>query len=174
MMETIRAMQESGYQPYKTFVFVAYSAEGMEGGEHDMLIIYRLAGFVPGLTCERAMADSDVENTYWRILSIAGNVLENTVAEREPHIILRPSEGAFTSTVGCNTINGSYTVAGSALSLGAGPMTMMACPPPLDEIERAWTQGIATVGEAIVTGPSMELLTAEGVPVAFLEAVALP
>ena len=148
--------------------------EGMEGGEHDMLIIDRLAGFVPGLTCERAMADSDVENTYWRILSIAGNVLENTLAEREPHIILRPSEGAFTSTVGCNTINGSYTVAGSALSLGAGPMTMMACPPPLDEIERAWTQGIATVGEAIVTGPSMELLTAEGVPVAFLEAVALP
>jgi peptide/nickel transport system permease protein len=33
MLEVIRAMQESGYQPYKTFLFVAYSAEGMEGGE---------------------------------------------------------------------------------------------------------------------------------------------
>ncbi|MDW4551749.1 YbaY family lipoprotein [Defluviimonas sp. D31] len=148
--------------------------EGTEGGKRDMLVINRLAGFVPGLTCERAMADSDVENTYWRILSIAGDVLENTEIEREPHIILRPSEGAFTSTVGCNTINGSYTLAGSALSLGAGPMTMMACPPPLDEIERAWTQGISSVSKAIVTGPTMELVTAEGMTVAFLEAVALP
>jgi hypothetical protein len=26
-------MQESGYQPYKTFLFVAYSGEGKEGGE---------------------------------------------------------------------------------------------------------------------------------------------
>lgn len=33
MLEAIRTMQESGYQPYKTFLFVAYSAEGMEGGE---------------------------------------------------------------------------------------------------------------------------------------------
>jgi ABC-type dipeptide/oligopeptide/nickel transport system permease component len=33
MLETIRTMQQSGYQPYKTFIFVAYSAEGMEGGE---------------------------------------------------------------------------------------------------------------------------------------------
>jgi hypothetical protein len=32
MLEAIRAMQESGYQPYRTFLFVAYSAEGLEGG----------------------------------------------------------------------------------------------------------------------------------------------
>jgi len=34
MLETIRTIQESGYQPYKTFLFVAYSAEGLEGGEY--------------------------------------------------------------------------------------------------------------------------------------------
>lgn len=33
MLEMIRTMQESGYQPYRTFLFVAYSAEGLEGGE---------------------------------------------------------------------------------------------------------------------------------------------
>lgn len=32
MLEAIRTMQESGYQPYKTFLFVAYSGEGLEGG----------------------------------------------------------------------------------------------------------------------------------------------
>ena len=33
MLETIRAMKTSGYQPYRTLLFVAYSAEGQEGGE---------------------------------------------------------------------------------------------------------------------------------------------
>ncbi len=33
LLEAIRTMQESGYEPYKTFLFVAYPNEGMEGGE---------------------------------------------------------------------------------------------------------------------------------------------
>ena len=33
MLEAIRTMQETGYQPYRTFLFIAYSAEGLEGGE---------------------------------------------------------------------------------------------------------------------------------------------
>ena len=33
MLEAIRVLQESDYQPYKTMMFVAYSAEGLEGGE---------------------------------------------------------------------------------------------------------------------------------------------
>jgi peptide/nickel transport system permease protein len=32
MLEIIRAMQESGYQPNRSFLFVAYSGEGFEGG----------------------------------------------------------------------------------------------------------------------------------------------
>ena len=33
MLEAIRTIQESGYEPYKTLLFVAYSGEGLEGGE---------------------------------------------------------------------------------------------------------------------------------------------
>jgi len=32
LLEAIRTMQESDYKPYKTFLFVAYSGEGAEGG----------------------------------------------------------------------------------------------------------------------------------------------
>jgi hypothetical protein len=32
MLEAIRTMQTSGYQPFKTFLFVAYSGEGLPGG----------------------------------------------------------------------------------------------------------------------------------------------
>jgi hypothetical protein len=34
MLETIRVMQETEYEPKKTFLFVAYSGEGLEGGEN--------------------------------------------------------------------------------------------------------------------------------------------
>ncbi|MDX1438093.1 MAG: M28 family peptidase, partial [Anaerolineales bacterium] len=33
MLETIRLLQESEYTPYKTILFVAYSGEGLDGGE---------------------------------------------------------------------------------------------------------------------------------------------
>jgi len=33
MLEAIRAMRESEYQPYRSFLFIAYSGEGLEGGE---------------------------------------------------------------------------------------------------------------------------------------------
>jgi ABC-type dipeptide/oligopeptide/nickel transport system permease component len=33
MLEAIRTMRDTSYQPYKTILFVAYSGEGLEGGE---------------------------------------------------------------------------------------------------------------------------------------------
>ncbi|HSH01763.1 MAG TPA: ABC transporter permease subunit [Anaerolineae bacterium] len=33
MLETIRVIQTADYEPYRTFLFVAYSGEGLEGGE---------------------------------------------------------------------------------------------------------------------------------------------
>lgn len=140
----------------------------------DMLVIDRLAGLVPGFPCERAMAETDIENTYWRILSIGSKTGEGAEGRREPHLVLRPGEGVFTSTIACNTVNGSYSLDVPSLNLLAGPVKMMACPPPYDEIERAWTEGIASVSEVIVTGPTMDSRTADGETVAFLEGAALP
>lgn len=34
MLEAIRVLQETDYQPYKSMLFVAYSGEGLEGGEY--------------------------------------------------------------------------------------------------------------------------------------------
>jgi len=33
LLETVRVMKETEYQPYKSFLFVAYSGEGLDGGE---------------------------------------------------------------------------------------------------------------------------------------------
>jgi hypothetical protein len=34
MLEAIRIIQETDYEPYKTLLFVAFSGEGLEGGEY--------------------------------------------------------------------------------------------------------------------------------------------
>jgi hypothetical protein len=34
MLEAIRIMQETEYQPYKSFLFIAFSGEGLDGGEY--------------------------------------------------------------------------------------------------------------------------------------------
>ena len=34
MLEAIRIMQETEYQPFKSFLFIAYSGEGLDGGEY--------------------------------------------------------------------------------------------------------------------------------------------
>jgi hypothetical protein len=57
MSEVVRAMQESNYEPYRTFLFIAYSGEGLEGGEavHPSDIkkfLQAKPGFASGLEIE--------------------------------------------------------------------------------------------------------------------------
>ncbi|MEA3334423.1 MAG: ABC transporter permease subunit [Chloroflexota bacterium] len=57
MLETIRVLQQSDYQPYRTFLFIAYSGEGREGGEsvqpHDVSkFLQAKAGFATTLEVE--------------------------------------------------------------------------------------------------------------------------
>jgi ABC-type dipeptide/oligopeptide/nickel transport system permease subunit len=56
MLELIRVMKESGYQPNRTFLFVAFSGEGLEGGERVYPRISKLlqtkVGFSNSFTIE--------------------------------------------------------------------------------------------------------------------------
>lgn len=177
-LEAERGYLEAREEPMKPTMVVLdgefAEREGIEGGEREMLVIERIAGFVPGLSCETSIEDAAIEDTYWRILSVGEVILGNQNGGRDPHLSLQSAGGEFTSSVGCNVVNGSYTLDGTSLSIGAGPMTLMACPPPLDEIERLWTTNLSNVAEVIVTGPTMEMRDADGKSVAFLQAVERP
>jgi putative lipoprotein len=140
-----------------------------------MLVVDRFDAAWPGLTCERARADSEFENTYWRIASLDGMALTVVDGNREPHVIFRTEEGAFAATVGCNQMNGGFERTGdSSLSLRPGAMTMMACPPPLDTAERQMVDVFGRTAGFRILGPTMALLDADGVVIAHLEAVYLP
>jgi copper homeostasis protein (lipoprotein) len=148
--------------------------DGMEGGVRPTVVVDRFSNVWPGLTCERARTNASLRNTYWRIAQLDDMQIRVTEGAREPHIILRAGEDAFAATVGCNQVLGGVAQVGQSLTLSPGPMTMMACPAPLDAYEQRLVHVLQRVAGYAITGPTMELRDADGAVIAQLEAVYLP
>ncbi|MEL6203846.1 MAG: YbaY family lipoprotein [Pseudomonadota bacterium] len=151
------------------------SRSAMEGPDRDHLIIQRFVRMAPELTCARALADSELINTYWKILEL-GDAPAPTPPDgrREPHLILRTGDVAgFSATVGCNSFAGGFQLAGDGLAFGPGPATLMACPPPLDIAEELLRNVLAETAGWRITGTTLELTDASGAVVLLAEAVYL-
>jgi heat shock protein HslJ len=54
-------------------------------------------------------------------------------------------EGTVRGSTGCNQYNGPYSVESESLEIGALATTRMACPPPRDEVERAYVAALGLV-----------------------------
>lgn len=129
----------------------------------------------PGETCARERAPAALTGTYWRIERLDGETLTPRPDTREPHLVLRAEEDRFRATVGCNQVLGRYAAAdkGTGLHFEPGPMTLMACPVPLDRWERALTEVLAATESHQITGSTLILRGAGGVELAVARAVYL-
>lgn len=145
-------------------------------GDRDVptLVVERFDRLAPGQTCEPAMSKASLVSTYWKITEMAGEPVRAVENWREPHILFGAGETRYSSTVGCNQVNGAFEVEGDRLELRPGPTTLMACPPPLDEMERTLIATIARVRGFKITGQTLELFDEAGETVAVMEAVYLP
>jgi heat shock protein HslJ len=92
---------------------------------------------------------------------------------REPHILLQGGEPRFSATVGCNQMIGGYALSGAALRFEAGASTMMACPPPLDELEFRLRDVLAATAGWTIHGQFLEFTDAAGKPLALFQSVYL-
>jgi putative lipoprotein len=124
---------------------------------------------------EPPRADAALLNTYWRILSLAGEPVTGAEGRREPNVILRSADGrdGWSATAGCNKLSGGLTVTGARIAFGAGASTRMACPPPLDALERSLGQALAASTQWRIEGDRLELLDEAGVQTLLCEAVYL-
>ncbi len=110
----------------------------------------------------------------WRVSPV--RVIDN---HREPNLTLRERAQAgggrpgYSATVGCNQLGGTYDVKGNALTFGAGMSTLMACAPPLGDMERRLAETLSNTRRWQVTGPTLELSDENGQSLALLEAVYL-
>lgn len=152
----------------------------MEGdGTEAAMIVTRFIRAWPGQDCARSRADASLVETYWRAVMLAGQEVKAVAGRKEPQLRLRPGEAAthaagdYTATVGCNAVNGRYSASVAALRFAAGAMTRMACPAPLDALERHLVDALARTASWRIKGPTLELFDAAGASVALFEAVYL-
>lgn len=124
---------------------------------------------------EPPKADAALLNTYWRILSLAGDPVTVAEGRREPHVILRSADGqhGWSATAGCNKLSGGLTVTGERIAFGAGASTRMACPPPLDALEQSLGQALVASSQWRIEGDRLELLDEAGTQTLLCEAVYL-
>ncbi|TCM78373.1 META domain-containing protein [Rhodovulum steppense] len=138
------------------------------------LTVLRFVRAFPGESCTRPEPTAELANTYWRIDSLMGEDLPPVDGRREPHLVLLDApEARFRATVGCNQLIGRYERAGDRLTFAAGASTMMACPPPLDALERQLSEVLKATRRIRLEGERLDLLGDDGAVLAELRAVYL-
>jgi uncharacterized lipoprotein YbaY/heat shock protein HslJ len=139
----------------------------MEGPDRRSLVVERFLRTRPGLSCEQAISDPALFNTYWRIESLRGQEVDGVADRREPYIVFEDGPDArFSATVGCNQINGGYELDGERLVFGAAASTMMACPPPLDALEQALSGVLVDVQQSVADGGTLTFFDKAGEAIA--------
>ena len=109
-------------------------------------------------------AGPEVENSSWVLEELNGEALPALPegAGRTPGIQFG-EDGQFSATAGCNMMNGTAEISGASITFPE-PMatTMMACPPPLDELEQSMTAGLGEAAELRLEDGRMLLLNGAG------------
>ncbi|PRY25389.1 putative lipoprotein [Aliiruegeria haliotis] len=138
------------------------------GGGTEAEMILKM---VAGMEESSAKPNSDFVNTYWKIETLGGEAIPAPQnSKREGHIILR-ADGNYSATVGCNMIQGGYAVDGAKVDFKPGPMTMMACVPPWDTLERTLVEVLGSAASFGISGETMELVDPAGGTLATFRAV---
>jgi len=149
--------------------------EQMEGPSRRSLRVEQLHHVTPGGACATARAAADLVNTYWRIQEIGVHDLSAVTQHREPYLLLLPGEEPrFSATVGCNMMMGNYERDGDTLGFGPVAMTMMACPPELDELETAMRDMLGVVAGHDSDGHILRLRDEAGHVLARFQSVHTP
>ncbi|WP_068109898.1 YbaY family lipoprotein [Tropicimonas marinistellae] len=135
------------------------------GDGTDVEMLLRMTG-----SDATAKPDSDFVNTYWKILTLGGEAVQIAEGAREPHVILR-TDGSYNATVGCNMIRGAHETQDDTVRFKPGVTTLMACPPPLDSMEKALIATLAAAEAYSVSGEMMQLTDSSGEEIATFRAV---
>ncbi|WP_120636110.1 YbaY family lipoprotein [Ruegeria sp. EL01] len=113
------------------------------------------------LTMVQVQAQGEVmlEDTQWTAVVLNGAPIET---DRHPELSFTTG-GAFSGFGGCNRFNGQAEVSGNRIEFPDNmAATLMACPPPLDAVERQFLKGLQRVTTYAVQGNALALLDANG------------
>jgi copper homeostasis protein (lipoprotein) len=154
------------------------SRPAMEGSDRPTLRVDRLLGLWPNETCDRNRAQASFVNTYWRLERMGARPVAGVPDAVEPHmVLLAAGEGAgirVAATAGCNRMMGGVETGPESVGFGQMAMTMMACPPPLDALERDFAAALEQSRGWQIAGQTLILTDEHDEVTALFRAVYLP
>ena len=117
----------------------------------------------PGASCEEPMSRVTLENTYWKLLDVAGQPARVAEHTAEPHLLLQPAQKQAGGSTGCNSFGGPYQLSGDSLRLGPLIATLRACvDPEINRQERSFLNALNETRAWQVTGDTLILTGAAG------------
>ena len=104
---------------------------------------------------------ASLENTYWKATSIRGESVAVAERQREPHLLLHPTEQRLSGFGGCNTLMGGYELDQDQISFSGIASTMMACADTMDQ-EQVFLEALLEVARWRISGQALTLLDDAG------------
>lgn len=98
-----------------------------------------------------------IENKPWQLTSATDLTIPDGVVPSAAF-----TNGNVFGTAGCNTYRASYTLDGDSLEIGEPSGTLIGCPPPVDEFERAYLDALGEVATWELDGEELVLSDADG------------
>jgi uncharacterized lipoprotein YbaY/heat shock protein HslJ len=158
-------------------VMVSFEGEIIErpvaGNDSPEMVVHveRFVGVWAGEACVAPVGNRPLVETHWRIVRLRDSALDPEAGQEPPRLRLQAVEGPrFSASVGCNSFEGGFDMEGERLTFGRAAATLVACPPPLDTLERQLAHVLGATRGWRIAGDRLEVLDADGAVIGEMEA----
>jgi uncharacterized lipoprotein YbaY/heat shock protein HslJ len=140
----------------------------MEGpGPRPTLIVEKFISISPE-GCSGPSSSAQLQNTYWKLMTLNNTPVESPEGTRELHLVLSSQDLRVKGFAGCNSFMGAYELEGAKITFSRVAGTMMACAGDMS-IERRIHEMLGSVAGWKISGETLHLTNAQGIPIATFE-----
>jgi copper homeostasis protein (lipoprotein) len=140
-------------------------------GTETVAQVERFVGVWADEACEAPVGNRPLVETNWQIRRLRDSTLDPVDGQEPARLQFHVTEGPqFSASVGCNSFVGGFDIEGDRLIFGQAAATLMACPPPLDVLERRLGEVLGATNGWRIAGNRLELLDAHGMVIGEMEA----
>jgi heat shock protein HslJ len=140
----------------------------MEGDRQKPALIVENFISVEAQRCSGPSSQADLENTYWKLMTLDGKPAESPAGAREIHFVLHRAGLRMSGFSGCNGISGTYRIEGDKITFTDIAGTLMACTNSM-EVERRIQEMFSKVTGWRISGETLQLTNSSGMPIAMFE-----
>jgi heat shock protein HslJ len=140
-------------------------------GTETVAQVERFVGVWADEACEAPVGNRPLVETDGQIRRLRDSTLDPVDGQEPARLQFHVTEGPqFSASVGCNSFVGGFDIEGDRLTFGQAAATLMACPPPLDVLERRLGEVLGATNGWRIAGNRLELLDAHGMVIGEMEA----